>query len=227
MMERPLVYPSNALAAFLVIAAAARHLPKADADLGALTYCDKENDIYCLNQSPCLPNWQDTPDLPCDCADGYVGKHCEFPCVEGTNSELCDYSINFDLCDLECEHNGKCVVETSANPILGVDVIDTHCQCPQGFTGTLCEHEVEVCGNLDRMCLHGSKCKQEADGSYGCECSSSWTKESQFAGKFCQHHHTDICTPSGVPEFSDGMALPAFCVNDGVCMDVVDEHQQV
>jgi hypothetical protein len=237
MMERrPLrINPSKILAAFLLIATVAHQLPKADAHLGALTYCDKENDIYCLNKSPCKPKWQDTPDLPCDCADGYVGEHCEFHCEEGDSSERCDYSIKeaFDLCDLGCDNKGKCVLNTAADPSLGFDGvwashdIGMHCQCPKGFTGTLCEHKVEVCGNLDHVCLHGSKCKQDADGSYGCECSSSWTKESRFAGKFCQHHHTDVCTPSGVPEYSDGMALPAFCVNDGVCMDEVDEHQQV
>jgi hypothetical protein len=236
-------FPSNALAAFLLLATAAHQLPKADAHdgheshdahLGALTFCDEENDIYCLNQSPCKSNWQDTPDSPCDCAKGYGGEFCEFHCTEADSNEPCDYSMTFDVCDLECENKGKCVQGASPDPSLGyiaiwaIEDMAMHCQCSSGFTGTLCEHEVEVCGGSEHVCLHGSKCNLEADGTFDCACPISWSRDLQLAGKFCQHHHTDICIPSGgVPEFSDGMALPVFCVNDGVCMDVVNEHQQV
>jgi hypothetical protein len=233
-----IIYRSKTLIALLLLAVALQ-LPTVHAELGALTYCDEENDtdIYCLNQSPCKSNWQDTPDLPCACADGYAGEHCEFKCAGNDGNvgrEGCDTSIQFDLCDLECEHSGFCVQGTRAgDPALSLieiwadDAQDMYCQCPGNFTGTNCEHEVEVCGNDDHVCLHGSKCKQEDDGSYGCECSSAWTVELLFAGKFCQHHHTDICTPSGVPEFYNGMAIPAFCVNDGICMEAVTVNQQV
>jgi hypothetical protein len=200
----------------------------------ALTYCGESNDVYCLNEAPCKPKWQETPDAPCSCPIGYVGQRCEFrceaggPCLDGLDSFVSGSDLTAEPCDLKCENNGTCTMGSSEfTGIWTADEANMFCECPTGSTGTLCEHKVEICGDDIRICLHGSKCKLEAGGSYRCECSTAWTPESMFAGEFCQHHHTDMCTPSGFPEFFNGMAVPAFCVNDGVCKTVINERQEV
>jgi EGF-like domain len=91
-----------------------------------------------------------------------------------------------------------------------------HCLCQDGFVGQMCETKVEVCGDDNHVCLHGSKCLyEEKDGEYRCDCEAAFTPESRYAGKFCQHHHTDMCDPTD-KVFDGTLTDMSFCVNDGV-----------
>lgn len=149
-------------------------------------------------------------------------------CLAGFSGPVCEYEENKEPeCSLECQNGGVCkkgdryFSNVTQNPELSfLDAFDNdtieHCLCKSGFAGAHCETEIEVCGDDNHVCLHGSKCLEEEDGSYRCDCESAFTTESRYAGKFCQHHHTDVCTPSGHFLF-DGTAndMP-FCVNDGV-----------
>lgn len=92
----------------------------------------------------------------------------------------------------------------------------TTSQCPQGFTGLLCDKEVATCGDSKHICLYGSKCLESDDGKYTCDCSAAKgiTKFDKFAGLFCEHKASAFCTVDGNPG-----AGHSFCVNNGTCKD--------
>mmetsp|Transcript_6323 Transcript_6323/g.9736 ORF Transcript_6323/g.9736 Transcript_6323/m.9736 type:complete len:119 (-) Transcript_6323:558-914(-) len=49
-----------------------------------------------------------------------------------------------------------------------------YCACTSGWIGLTCENKVEVCGNNEHFCLHGSKCISDVgtgDRGYSCDCS--------------------------------------------------------
>ncbi|KAK6051948.1 EGF-like domain protein, partial [Cooperia oncophora] len=91
-----------------------------------------------------------------------------------------------------CNHGGKC----SQN---GSDFV---CNCPPGFYGPQCEHDVNECDLSP--CAFG-KCVNTM-GSYRCECDEG------FIGRDCQIYRSGLeCS----------MAGPNICRNGGVC--VADE----
>ncbi|KAK6035642.1 EGF-like domain protein, partial [Cooperia oncophora] len=91
-----------------------------------------------------------------------------------------------------CNHGGKC----SQN---GSDFV---CNCPPGFYGPQCEHDVNECDQSP--CAFG-KCVNTM-GSYRCECDEG------FIGRDCQIYRSGLeCS----------MAGPNICRNGGVC--VADE----
>ena len=174
--------------------------------------CDATGKIYCLNGGSCPPDTDS-----CQCQPGYSGPHCEN--VEETS------------CTLECRNGGKCAlssltIQTTKKrfPWPGVPPSAAmHCVCQPGYEGYQCEYQANVCGDYEHVCLHGSKCVLQKDKvSYGCECPRGKKNG-------CQHHKTEMCLPktktgiSGLAppvEYYGGMAIPAFCVNDGKCRDV-------
>lgn len=92
-----------------------------------------------------------------------------------------------------------------------------HCECPKGFAGVHCEYTAKICGVGEHMCLGNSTCVKD-DNGYRCECDQA----NNDTGRSCQHHDTEFCTPAAPHiEYSGGMAIAAFCVNDGKCNDVV------
>jgi len=46
-----------------------------------------------------------------------------------------------------------------------------HCICPDGYAGTLCEHQAEICPHGKHICFHGSKCVKDEDEDWGYSCS--------------------------------------------------------
>lgn len=153
----------------------------------------------------------------CECKDGYSGPFCEYE--EYKEPE----------CSLECRNGGRCAKGNKYIANLTLQDPDLeflhdfdmdnfeHCICASGYAGAECQIQVEICGEDNHICLHGSKCLKHEDGEYRCDCEKAFTADSRFAGTFCQHHHTDICTPTGQLQFTGGAADHAFCVNDGVC----------
>ena len=71
-----------------------------------------------------------------------------------------------DICaeNNPCEHNSTC---SRVSP--GV----TSCQCPAGYTGSLCQHNIDDCN--PNPCVHG-KCKDLVNG-YSCECDPGYNGE--------------------------------------------------
>ena len=169
--------------------------------------CDEGS--YCVNNGKC----PETADAGCDCPDGFSGSHCE-------TNEL------DERCTLNCLHGGTC--QRGKDP--GMDLTEwpgrstggMHCACTPGYSGHLCEYLVDICGNYDHICLHGSKCIKN-EGSYSCKCTDDSCRD---------RHRTQFCLPttktgtSGLDppvEYYGGMAIPAFCFNGGECVDIYED----
>jgi len=163
----------------------------------------------------------------CDCSSAYDGKHhfagesCQFP-----STHVCTLDEKVED-RLFCTNSGVCDTE---NPKQG-------CGCPDGFEGFSCEFEnvkekpkqvdstgLQICG--DMVCQNGGKCitsliydpagdtKTEIQH---CDCGSTHTSKTAFAGDQCQYEATRFCNK---PLEGDGMESDLFfCVNDGLCAD--------
>ncbi|XP_060604537.1 delta-like protein D [Ruditapes philippinarum] len=73
---------------------------------------------------------------------------------------------------------------------------DFQCQCSSGFTGTLCENDVDEC--TSSPCKHGSMCENH-DGGFNCRCVNG------TVGDLCEENINE-CESNG-------------CQNGGTCMD--------
>lgn len=168
---------------------------------------------YCYNDGICSSN-----SAGCDCRDGFSGPVCEYE------------EHKEPKCSLKCQNGGLCkkgnkyISNVTQNPELSFlqtfsseNFGTEHCLCQEGYAGNMCETKVEVCGDDKHVCLHGSKCIEEEDGSHRCDCEKAFTPESRYAGKYCQHHHTDMCANTEELIFDGSAADVHFCVNDGVC----------
>lgn len=183
-----------------------------------LSICDDEysfgttdTDIpFCVNGGYCKASWIRNTKQPCECLKGFEGPHCEFQTNENVPTK----------CQLGCENGGQCQLGASTwhhfyrgfqtsygqswqNPL---DL--QHCECPEGFTGTLCEIRGEKCGS--DYCHHNGKCvqKETTNGpvEHYCDCS-----ETKHAGEFCEHEPTEFCTE--LPDHNGHQ----FCANGGTC----------
>jgi hypothetical protein len=90
-----------------------------------------------------------------------------------------------------------------------------HCVCPDGFLGLRCETPVETCPGGEHICLHFSKCVPDGQ-DWECDCPNG------VAGKFCEQKSTAICTEGG----SVASGSFVFCVNNGVCVDLVEDNEE-
>jgi hypothetical protein len=204
-----------------------------------------EGVYFCVNGGRCLSD----PSEGCSCPSGYGGFLCELPAFEGQDSEdkivpndgkndedassaFVDDPEYFE-CHLDCQNKGICAKGAKDLGILqdvaeNVDNLnDTHhesyfehCVCRDGWIGLECAEKVEVCGEGEHICLHGSTCVSD-DGKHACDCSDADQGQSLFAGDSCQHAATDVCT---LGEPSPGRPF-YFCVNEGICKEKVTADQ--
>jgi hypothetical protein len=163
----------------------------------------------------------------CICLDGWEGPACDIVTESAASQE----------CLLECQNGGKCQTGVVDGTLLGLESeLDhlgstpnqdkKHCDCPKGYLGKHCETPVQECGDAgEHICLHGSTCRRDDEGESGewtCDCEEAFTPDRKYAGKFCQHHHTTTCTNDGISGIYEGPSNFAFCVNDGLCIDMVE-----
>lgn len=156
---------------------------------------------------------RDASSHPCQCEPGWTGFHCEFK--EGSVPN----------CSLDCQNGGVCIVGV-ASPAeaehmshkWSLDEVEDHmrCACPSGLGGALCESQAEQCGE-DGICLHGGTCvittqidqNDHTSTQYHCDCTSASDAEGNFyAGKYCEHVATDMCSETD---------WNLFCTQGGEC----------
>lgn len=205
-------------------------------------YCpnasDADGPFFCTNGGFC----KDASHKGCSCPEGFSGFSCEFVSgpipVEGDegagdgNPEpplMPTDPSEYTSCNLVCENEGFCrkgvkdvgFLEPYTENVSHLNETHNedfeHCVCPEGYTGLTCDHKVEICGENEHVCFHGSKCVSN-DGVHACDCrTTDSTIADRFAGDSCEHLSTDICV--------DGDLLPGqtagFCTNGGICIDYV------
>ncbi|KAG7356933.1 EGF-like domain containing protein [Nitzschia inconspicua] len=193
---------------------------------------------FCTNGGVCPTN---SLMMPCKCDTAWQGFHCEFAVDPADLPGFRDGINNQDdfSCNLPCENGGICAngvkdLGPFQNTVSDVSHLNqtfdkdhfAHCVCPEGFVGLKCQHKVEVCGNEEHVCLHGSTCVENEAGEYTCDCSLAdeiiGSKDKPvFAGNSCQYTGTDICT---IGDDYPGKPL-YFCVNGGICNAQVTPDQ--
>jgi hypothetical protein len=173
--------------------------------------------------------------MGCDCPDGFLGPICEYTKKESQHT----------ACTLECQNNGFCrkgakdisVLEKYEQINGGLHRLLTqsaddkayagdfeHCVCPKGYVGLQCEYKMDVCPGGDQVCLNGADCvpyRNEEGLQFQCDCATASDNTKFFAGKYCEYSSTEICSTNG--QVTKGSDSYTFCVNDGECVDNVDE----
>eukprot|EP00980_Cylindrotheca_fusiformis_P006245 scaffold1336_cov158-Cylindrotheca_fusiformis.AAC.7 len=184
--------------------------------------CNEEGTEFCVNGGDCNPDYpyvdhegkkeeEVTYDAtPCLCPSGWEGKHCEFK--RGSVPE----------CTLDCQNEGRCVIGIRdpaeaklMNHVWSHQEIEEHmqCLCTEDYGGPLCEAPADSCGNFvgggdgnddeTLFCYHGGTCIETTIGhedvgyvttEYHCDCTTAAFGGSLFAGKYCQHESTQLCS---------------------------------
>uniref|UniRef100_A0A914QJY6 EGF-like domain-containing protein n=1 Tax=Panagrolaimus davidi TaxID=227884 RepID=A0A914QJY6_9BILA len=132
----------------------------------------------------------------CRCFDGYVGVHCKKEASNGCSS-------------MPCQNGGTCLSTTGS---------DFTCKCPPGFTGNLCEENINDCERYDdpnfgdagknlSKCTNGGSCIDGINEFY-CVCPNG------FTGKDCRQN-IDECNIYG----------SGLCKNGGSCIDIYGTFQ--
>jgi EGF-like domain len=94
------------------------------------------------------------------CTSNYVGEYCQHlnPCRKGNGIQP------------QCQNGGRCMVKTTP----GNSQPSWWCECPIGYTASLCEIAVSnVCDSSP--CLYGGNCVLKSLESYTCSCASGYT----------------------------------------------------
>jgi hypothetical protein len=167
-----------------------------------------------------------------------MNRNSECICPHGWKGPACDIESDFAAshkCLLECQNEGKCQTGVIDGTLLGLgpeldqkktnpNEDEEHCVCPKGYMGSHCETSVQECGDdVEHICLHGSTCQREGEsGEWTCDCEKAFTPDRKYAGTFCQHHHTTTCTNDGISGIYEGPSNFAFCVNDGLCIEMIE-----
>ena len=141
-------------------------------EVKANDFCSRDIDMFCVNNGLCRVQAINFVDQPCDCPDGFTGRHCEYMAEHVQQ-----------MCSLECSGVGMCqhginpYEDNGANGALDLNGGGTtdfmHCVCSEGHAGTNCEYDYIKCGGENRFCFHGSQCVMEGvTTGEVCECSN-------------------------------------------------------
>jgi hypothetical protein len=197
---------------------------------------------FCVNGGECPDD--NNPMFPCKCDAAWQGFHCEYAVDADDlppkfNDNIEDDEDDVDGCGLQCMNGGVCAEGAKDLGPIHDTISDVyhlnqtfdeehfaHCICPEGFVGLTCQHKMEVCGDEEHVCLHGSKCVEHENGQHACDCTKADetlgnNDQPLFAGDSCQYSGTDICT---IGEGYPGEPL-YFCVNGGRCKAQVKADQ--
>ena len=136
-------------------------------------------------------------------------------------------------CTLGCVNGGTCAFGSPDQQWQGEVEVPwetkkngMHCICPDGFTGLQCEMTFEVCGESQHPCFNGSRCTVQDEKSF-CDCTASPESiRDTFAGHYCQHAASELC--SSRTSYLDEQNQPrhSFCSNGGSCIKQVGPTEE-
>ncbi|KAI5707881.1 hypothetical protein M8J77_011733 [Diaphorina citri] len=178
-------------------------------------YCQFENSAACVTLNPCQNNATcvaspGDKQITCLCLKGFEGPHCELPIDEQPSEDETSGDCDGDDCTPSisagaaalggcagrpCRNNGTCT------PVSG-GVVNFTCTCPSGYTGTLCESDINECETVKDVCNYGI-CVN-TNGSYQCFCRPG------FAGDHC-----DV-------DFDECLSNP--CFNGATCQNKINGY---
>ncbi|XP_071129047.1 uncharacterized protein [Mytilus edulis] len=153
-----------------------------------LTYHYETGDTFSLACGIEGLKCESNPKNPCE--DYEVRYRCSAnkvfkgrPC---TDLLYCDYN------DSPCQNGATCFNQAGG----------FHCNCKPGYTGSLCQHNIDDCPSVNQ-CLNGGKCRDILNG-HECDCPEGYT------GSICQNNKPDCYSGA--------------CSNRGTCIDGVNTY---
>ncbi|XP_060810667.1 protein crumbs [Amyelois transitella] len=172
--------------------------PRCDSPAGEAEACGARGG--CLNGGACL-------DGACECRAGYGGASCELAldcraascqprqeCVEQSGAWRCAALAADSACASSPCRNGSC---------LALDSGLFRCQCSPGYTGRLCDMDIDECTRNPKICNNGV-CLNNP-GSYQCYCRPGYTGDS------CEQD-IDEC-------------LSSPCKHGGTCLNLENNYE--
>ena len=141
----------------------------------------------CQNNGTCEDR---VDDFICSCPDTYTGKTCE-------RQSSCSPEQD------NCRNSGLCIASSTEG------IIETSCECLPGYTGLMCESEIDEC--LSDPCENNGICI-DLIGRFRCLCPPG------FTGDQCQTDE-DLCATSlcqngaRCTETAGGTSTVCFCRN--------------
>nr|XP_022314607.1 neurogenic locus notch homolog protein 1-like [Crassostrea virginica] len=135
-------------------------------------------------------------------------------CTDQTNNPCQDYEVRYKCAVYKAFESNTCSIKNfcSSNPCQNNGVCSTSfndfvCSCPTGYTGKLCQHDINACET--NPCLSGGTCVDKpGNQGFECVCAAGYT------GPLCQSN-IDDCTP--YPCDSTGSLRCEDAVNDYIC----------
>ncbi|XP_068719980.1 uncharacterized protein [Montipora capricornis] len=172
----------------------------------------------CSNGGSCVDG---VNDYSCFCPVGYSGDFCETDIDEcSTNSHSCDVNAvctdtkgsyictcisGFSGDGKTCLDIDECLPNPCSNGGSCVDGVNNYsCICRVGYTGYLCETDIDECSINSHSCDVNAVCTN-TKGSYKCTCISGFSGD----GNTCSD--IDECVPNP-------------CANGGSCVDGVNNY---
>ncbi|KAH3796462.1 hypothetical protein DPMN_150030, partial [Dreissena polymorpha] len=116
------------------------------------THCEMDLSVYGCGVNPCLNNGT------CSVTNTTSGKPYRCDCIAGTKGTNCEQLVN------------ECGSSPCANDVPCIDLIGNFtCNCTgSGFTGRLCDEDIDECDTTQGVCGTGT-CHNN-QGSFTCQC---------------------------------------------------------
>ncbi len=193
---------------------------------GAL--CDENVDECAGDESPCANEGVCIDLVPgvtqCQVAAGGVAEPCSDACAQAVNAldDWCGVG-GWDSSCADCAAGGVTGFADCTeigDVCLGDPSLGMICECAVGWTGPMCEQDVNECSFEEPICANGAECVN-SDGAYECLCATG------FQGVHCEEDVNECADPtlndcSDNGSCSNDFGSYSCACNDGYDGDGVD-----